>query len=76
MIDYANSGALMFSNLKGPHYYCLTQRSAGLRVRCTKGHKLVQYLAILGTGQKNPQNAEGSDQITGQIAMIPFSTII
>ena len=34
---------------KGPHYYCPTQRSAGLRVRCTKGHKLVQYLAILGS---------------------------
>ena len=45
---------------KGPHYYCPTQRSAGLRVRCTKGHKLVQYLAILGTLSTKNQDKNSS----------------
>lgn len=34
--------------------------SAGLRVRCTKGHKLVQYLAILGTLSTKNQDKNSS----------------
>lgn len=78
LIDYANSGAIMFSFQRA---LTTTVPPNGLRVcglgarKATNSSNIWQSWARYPqtTRTKIPQNAEGSDQITGQIAMIPFS---